>query len=727
MTTGLGRWDAATVSAMLGAAVLGAQFVVGKAARDALFLANFDPTALPAMIIGSSVFAIVLVVASSKVLAKASPESYIPAAFAVSAALLLALWPLAAQRPRVASPLLYLMVSAVGPMLSSGFWLIATDRFDPRSAKRRFGLIGAAGTIGGLLAGLGAAAVATASGVGATILLLAALNAVAAWQTRSWARQLATTARSGVEPAAVPTRSGARILLDTPYLRNLASIVLLGTIAAAFADYVFKVQAKAVFADGSALGGFLALYYAAVNLVSFAVQAFVTRPVLERLGLSAAISAPSVAFVAGGFAALVAPGFPMIVAMRASEAVLRGSLLRSAYEILYTPIPPADKRAIKAVVDVGVDRFGDILGFGAIQLLLWAAVDGRLATLVGLAIVCSLLAVAVSHRVSRGYVSALERRLLDRAVELDVEDIGDWQTRTVAFRTLGLTQSTSTAAVGQAAGPPPISSAEGELRDLEALRARNADAARRVLRREGGLSPALVPDAIRLLEWDEVASDAVRALRGVAEEHVGGLIDALIDPNRPFAVRRRLARVCSVCVSQRAADGLLLGLDDLRFEVRFQCGRSLAAIVERNPRVHIDAARVASIVLREVAVNRQVWESRQLIDDVAEDELSALELIVGSRAGRALEHVFTLLGLVLSREPLRLAYRGLHSTDQGLRGTALEYLESVLPPEIRDRLWPLLEGGPSVSARRPREEILQDLLRSHQSILDLEHPTRRRG
>lgn len=721
MTTGPGRWDAVTVSAMLGAAVLGALFVVGKSARDALFLANFDPTALPAMVIGSSVFAIVLVMASSRTLAKKSPEAYVSALFAVSAVLLLALWPLTARLPRVAAPLLFLMVSSVGPMLSSGFWLIATDRFDPRSAKRNFGVIGAAGTIGGLLAGLAAAGVATRFGVGATVLLLAALNAAAAWQTRSWARLRAPTGPAAAEAAALPTRTGLRILLETPYLRNLAAIVLLGTIAAAFADYVFKVQARAVFADGSTLGGFLALYYAAVNLVSFIVQAFVSRPVLERFGLSAATSAPSLAFVTGGFAALVAPGFPIIVAMRGSEAVLRGSLLRSAYEIFYTPIASSDKRAVKAVVDVGVDRFGDILGFGAIQVLLWLAIDGRLATFVGLAIVCSLLTLAVTHRVSRGYVNALEQRLLNRAVELDVEDIGDWQTRTAAFKVLGAIQTTSIA-VGETAGDPAMSrSAEGELRDLEALRSRNVNAALRVLRREDGISPALVPDAIRLLEWDAVAADALRALRVVAEEHVGGLIDALVDPNRPFAVRRRLARVCSVCVSQRAADGLLLGLEDLRFEVRFQSGRSLASIVERNPRVHIDAARVKSIVLREVAVNRQVWESRQLIDRVPEDERSALESLVGSRASRALEHVFTLLGLVLPSEPLRIAYRGLHSTDQGMRGTALEYLESVLPPETRERLWPLLEGGPaSVGARRPREEILADLLRSNESILDLD-------
>ena len=36
--------------------------------------------------------------------------------------------------------------------------------------------------------------------------------------------------------------------------------------------------------------------------------------------------------------------------------------------------------------------------------------------------------------------------------------------------------------------------------------------------------------------------------------------------------------------------------------------------------------------------------------------------------------------------PLQIAYRGLHTTDPVLRGTALEYLEGVLPPDIRDRL-----------------------------------------
>ena len=151
------------------------------------------------------------------------------------------------------------------------------------------------------------------------------------------------------------------------------------------------------------------------------------------------------------------------------------------------------------------------------------------------------------------------------------------------------------------------------------------------------------------------------------------LIDALIDPNQDFAVRRRLARVFSVCVSQRAADGLMLGLDDLRFEVRFQCGQSLAAMLEKNPRVAIDRERIFAVVMREVAVGRPVWESRRLLDELdVQDDVSFVDEFVRDRAGQSLAHVFTLLSLVLPREPLhdrvsQPAYRRSEPAGHGAR------------------------------------------------------------
>jgi hypothetical protein len=175
-------------------------------------------------------------------------------------------------------------------------------------------------------------------------------------------------------------------------------------------------------------------------------------------------------------------------------------------------------------------------------------------------------------------------------------------------------------------------------------------------------------------------------------------------------------------------DGLLLGLNDKRFEVRFQCARSLAVIHDKNPAARIEEARVFEIVQVETRVGRPVWESQRLLlqlddrdDDVFVDEF------VKDRAGRSLAHVFTLLSLVLPTEPLRIAFRGLQTDDPGLRGTALEYLEGVLPSRIRQGLWPFLDDARAVATPvRAREDILADLLRSNQSIaINLEELKRR--
>jgi hypothetical protein len=352
--------------------------------------------------------------------------------------------------------------------------------------------------------------------------------------------------------------------------------------------------------------------------------------------------------------------------------------------------------------------------------------------LLGAAIVCSAIAVAVAQRLSRGYIHTLERSLLDRAVELELSDVGDITTRTVMMRTIRAPRPT-------VARPPgadtttttklPAAVSDPEVREILALRSRNRDSVLQVLRSEEGLQAMLIPHVIPLLSWDPVAEDAVRALRKVAEERVGELVDALLDPNQPFASRRRLARVFSVCVSQRAADGVLLGLEDLRFEVRFQCGRSLAAILEKNPRVRIDKERIFDVVRREVAVGRPVWESHRLLDAVEPDSRSFVDEFLKDRAGQSLAHVFTLLSLVLPTAPLQIAYRGLHTDDPGLRGTALEYLEGVLPTDIRNRLWPFLSDRPrSQRDSRARDEILADLLRSNESImLNLEELKRRTG
>jgi hypothetical protein len=141
-------------------------------------------------------------------------------------------------------------------------------------------------------------------------------------------------------------------------------------------------------------------------------------------------------------------------------------------------------------------------------------------------------------------------------------------------------------------------------------------------------------------------------------------------------------------------------------------------MLEKNPRIRIDRDRIFDVVQREAAVGRPVWDSQRLLHQVDDLRPNIFDDVVKDRASRSLAHVFTLLALVLPAEPLLIAFRGLQTDDQHLRGTALEYLEGVLPPPIRTSLWPYLEDPRTAPSRtRPREQILDELLRSHQSIL----------
>jgi len=728
----------AVITAMFCAAAVTGQFIAGKATRDALYLASLDITSLPAMVIATAVVSMCLVVATSKGLQHVSPGAFVPLAFAVSAALLLLEWLLVPSAPRTAAVLVYLQVSGVGPLLGSGFWLIATERFDPHTAKKRFGQIAGAGTLGGLVGGLVAERVGMVLGLAAMLPVLAVANLYCAWLIRRLAisYERAAAARAvDVAPdlAPEPPRSGLRVLRDASYLQNLAALVLLGTLGAALLDYLFKAQAVAAFGRGEGLLRFFAVYYSATSLITFALQASSARFALARLGLGATAGMPSVALLAGGIGGLVAPGLTGMLVARGGETIFRTGLFRSAYELFYTPIPLAEKRAAKSLIDVGVDRLGDAMGAGVIQLVLvLLAPASQYAAILSVAIGSACIALLVASRLNRGYIQTLERSLLNRALELDFSEVEDLTTKTVMLRTLrGRRGAAGRQERGGAAVLPAVvgpSSIDPEVAEILALRSRNRERIVTVLHQEEGMPAVLVPHVIPLLAWDPVADDAVYALRKVAEERIGELIDALLDPNQPFAVRRRLARVFSVCVSQRASDGLVLGLEDQRFEVRFRCGRSLAAIVEKNPRIRIDPAVIYAVVLEEMAVGRSVWESHRLLDglDVPE-ERSFVDEVLKDRTSQGLAHVFTLLSLVQPAEPLQIAYKGLFTEDENLRGTSLEYLEGTLPPMIRARLWPFLEDRRAPNRTvRPRDEILRDLLRSHPSIrLNLEEVRRR--
>ena len=180
----------------------------------------------------------------------------------------------------------------------------------------------------------------------------------------------------------------------------------------------------------------------------------------------------------------------------------------------------------------------------------------------------------------------------------------------------------------------------------------------------------------------------------------GLLTDLMLNPALEFGAPEDAANHC-VRRGQRAADALLLGLEDSRFEVRMSARARWRRRSQRSRSPVVAAERVMAAVDRELAIGRVLWEShRQQQRDPSGFGAEWLDEMMRDKAHGSLEYVFTLLSLIHDRAPLMAAFRSLHLEDRHLRGTALEYLEGILPPRTREMLWEILQERPSKSGDR---------------------------
>lgn len=706
-----------------------AQQVGGKATRDALFLSNFAPEDLPRIVIAAAVASLLAVYGASRAFARFGPARVVPLAFAANAALYALEWSLEGSFARPVAALLYLHTATFGALVISGFWSIVNERFDPHTAKHLANRIGAGATFGGVLGGLLAERMGAWSDASAMLAALAALNALAALASRGIGQGTSPAATTGGGEHALT------VLRQTPYLRDMAALVLLTAVSAGLVDYAFKAEAARHYRGTSAaLLSFFAIFHTATAVLSFLLQAFLTKPALARLGVpGSATSLPVVVLMCAGAAALV-PRFFAIVFTRGAELIVANSIFRSGYELLYTPVAPERKRPTKALIDVAGNRLGDALGSALVIAVLAFAPAASIALVLASAALVAILSLLVARRLQRGYVDALEEHLM-RGTPIDASTAFLHATLQT-LSTLGIDRETLIEQLPIRPASREANHAANRLTPVPALRdpapaidapdddpvhekartLRSGETAdiRALLEEE--LDLRLVPFAIALLARRDVHHDAIAALRKVAERSIPALASALLDPDQPFAIRRRLPRVLEVCERPEAIEALDGGLGDARFEVRYRCALALSRILRRAPHLGpLPIERVHEVVRHELETGRRVWNCRRLLDEDDEDA-PLVDRAFRDRVHRSIEHVFTVLSLAYDPEPLRFALIALAGEDRSLRGTALEYLETILPDAIRERLFPLLDARVELRTERTREQVREELIRSMQNL-----------
>jgi ATP:ADP antiporter, AAA family len=717
--------DRAALLFLFASSLMVAHLVAGKAVRDGLFLSRFPPSDLPMIVAAAAIVAVLLGFGFARLLWRTGPLRLVPIAFGAGSALhLVEYWLLRGHEDlrSVVIAIVYLHIVGFGAILLSGFWSIVNEHFNPREAKLLFGRIAGAGTVGGIAGGLLAERGAALFGVPGLLLLLAALHLVTAALLWLVPRDRLD---SRVQPAPEPVWRAARdAFRQAPFLVNLAVLVMLGTMSGMLLDYLFKSNASVAFGKGPALTRYFAIFYTVNQVLTFAVQTLLTPIVLRRLGLGRTVIWHPVAVALGAGASLLGPQAIMAPVARGLELVLRGSFLRSGYELFFTPVPPREKRAVKTFIDVGCDRMGDAFGAGVLQVLLLVGPKQATTPILFVAIGFALVCIWITTRMDVAYIGVLQHGLLSRAVALNKNEVQDSTTsfalqRSVSFHTstirkpAGGTAETSPSDTPQTAVHDAVLARLGDLRSGVPRRVASA------LRPDLPFDPSLLPQAIRLLGRNEVHEWARAFLLPHANRAVGQLVDALLDPEQDFAVRRRIPRILAYSNSQRAVDGLTTALEDSRFEIRYHSCRALEFLHRAGGGLRFNTQAAMAAIERELAIPRPVREERRLLgkgDDSA-DQSWFLDDVLKGRADKSLEHIFSLLALELPKEPLRVAFRAFHSDDKMLRGLALEYLESNLSGKIVSELAKLAEAAPTATTPRARQEVLNELMASQQSVL----------
>ena len=686
---------------LAGVLVLG-HHVAARSLREGVFLGTFSVAQLPKAMLGAAMAAIPMALLVTRWMTRFGPGRLTPILFVLSALGSFGEWWFLPIAPKPVAIALYLHVSIGSALLVSAFWSIINERFDPHTLKSVVGRIGGASTFGGLLGGAMMERVAHWLSPRTSLIPIGALALGAALCTQRLGATLATT-----KPAAREQTPGARL---TGYLRTLALLVACTAAVSAFGDFALKQAAVARFSSSTeALVRFFAVFYTAAALVGFLLQTLVSRRLLDTIGVGGTLCVPPLIGVGLGVLSLVSPSLLTIGALRGSDLSLGPSLYRTAFEPLFTPVAAASKRRAKALIDVVFDKGGEtVASLAILGLLTGSAALVQRAPLL-LAGVSSALAVFLSLRAQRGYVVELEASLRAGALHEDLPDVDDAR-RLLSGTTFGtdraqlleqvtrLRQAKAEAREANAASSPDLSrapsnreSAEQLVSHVQVLLSSDQRAVRELLS-EPHLDARLAAFVVPYLGTNELAKPAVAALRNMGEGAFGVLADAMHSTDHSSAVRRRIPHVLRNARGARVVRTLFWALSADAIEVRYRAALALSEVVRDDKSLLPDKSQIEALVLTEVA--------RGPLD----------------RGG--LDHVFALLALSMQRGSLELARQGVLSQDRKLRGTALEYLESLLSETVRAPVLGALAelAGPREPATvpHPDTELLEELRRSFQ-------------
>ena len=260
----------------------------------------------------------------------------------------------------------YLWVAIYAVLSASQFWVLANLVFNVREAKRIFGFIGSGAILGGIFGGYLTSLLAPLIGI-ENLMFLAAfflilciplLNNI--WVLRVQKLNTFKQKKRTISNAEKPLT----LIKNSKHLTYIAGIIAVSVLVAKLVDYLFSDFASAAIEDPDELASFFAFWFSTFNLVSLAIQLFITRKIVGVWGVGFSLILLPLGILLGSAVFIVFPELAIIILIKAIDGTMKQSINKSAIELLSLPLPFDLKNKTKSFIDVVVDSIATgVAGF----------------------------------------------------------------------------------------------------------------------------------------------------------------------------------------------------------------------------------------------------------------------------------------------------------------------------------------------------------------------------
>ena len=239
---------------------------------------------------------------------------------------------------------------------------------------------------------------------------------------------------------------------------------------------------------------------------------------------------------------------------------------------------------------------------------------------------------------------------------------------------------------------------EKELQAL--LKDEDVEVARAAIAATGKLKKrTLIGALIEKLAEPSLAEVAITALAAFGDRIVGTLRDYLTDEDLKTDVRREIPKVLQAIASPAAQAVLTESVLDRDVILRYHTITALNKLGQRHPERATDRKLIESVLAAEIMGHYRSYQVLGTLGASLDDDANPIAHGLRESIEKEAERIFRLLKILYPQYDMHSAHVGLQSNDPVVHDNAVEFLDTVLPPEVRAVVIPLFDREVPVAAR----------------------------